>query len=411
MKILVYSHDTFGLGNIRRMLTICVHLHASIPNISILIMSGSPMLHSFRVLEGIDYIKLPCLKRNEDGELGVRFLDLELPDIVRLRRELILATTVSFRPDVVLVDKKPSGLACELEPSLRFLKCNLPQTLIMLVLRDILDSPDKTIETWIQQGSYNTVHWYYDNVLVLGLPEIFDVRKEYRFPKSLSAKVRFCGYISREAPSQSRADLRRQLLVQPHENLVMVTTGGGEDGYHLLSTYLAAAKQFAPDQAVKSLVVTGPELSPARAQALKDAALGCPDAQILTFTDDMMSYLNAADVVVSMGGYNTICEVLTLRKRAIVVPRVTPVDEQRIRAERMAERSLFRTILPDSLMPRVLAEAVAEEIDAVRAGREVRGHIDLGALPRITQLLTRVAQRRVEAAASREVAAAAASGV
>jgi len=64
---MVYSHDTFGLGNIRRMLAICSHLHASIPDLSILIVSGSPMLQSFRVAQGIDYIKLPCLKRTEGG--------------------------------------------------------------------------------------------------------------------------------------------------------------------------------------------------------------------------------------------------------------------------------------------------------------------------------------------------------
>ena len=84
MRLLVYSHDTFGLGNIRRMLAICEHLHETIADISILILTGSPMLHSFRVTKGIDYIKLPCLKRSEAGDLGVRFLDLESDEDVRL---------------------------------------------------------------------------------------------------------------------------------------------------------------------------------------------------------------------------------------------------------------------------------------------------------------------------------------
>ena len=141
MRVMIYSHDTFGLGNIRRMLAICTHLRASIADLSVLIVSGSPMLQSFRVMEGIDYIKLPCLKRSESGDLGVRFLDLEVEQIVRLRRELILSTVVTFQPDVVLVDKKPDGLAGEMEPSLRYIKCNLPQTRILLVLRDILDAP------------------------------------------------------------------------------------------------------------------------------------------------------------------------------------------------------------------------------------------------------------------------------
>src|SRR5271157_2106252 len=99
MRLMVYSHDTFGLGNIRRMLAICNHLHKTIKDLSILIVSGSPMLQSFRVAPGIDYIKLPCLKRSETGELGVRFLPMEADEIIRLRRELLLSTVISFQPD------------------------------------------------------------------------------------------------------------------------------------------------------------------------------------------------------------------------------------------------------------------------------------------------------------------------
>src|SRR6266478_8167778 len=155
LRLMVYSHDSFGLGNIRRMLAICEHLHASIHGVSILIVSGSPMLHSFRVSPGIDYIKLPCLRRADDGDLGVRFLDLELSEVVRLRRELILSTVQSFQPDVVLVDKMPDGLAGELEPSLRHLQCKLPGSKVLLVLRDILDSSRKTTHIWKQRRYYD----------------------------------------------------------------------------------------------------------------------------------------------------------------------------------------------------------------------------------------------------------------
>jgi predicted glycosyltransferase len=136
----VYSHDTFGLGNIRRMLAICDHLCGAIPGVSILIVSGSPMLHSFRSVEGTDYIKLPCLRRTEEGELGVRFLPMGLAEVAGLRRQLILSTVQSFRPDVLAVDKMPNGLAGELEPTLAYLMRDLPETRILLVLRDILDS-------------------------------------------------------------------------------------------------------------------------------------------------------------------------------------------------------------------------------------------------------------------------------
>jgi len=219
MRLMVYSHDTFGLGNIRRMLAICTHMHASIPDLSILIVSGSPMLQSFRVVQGIDYIKLPCLKRTELGELGVRFLDLDVAEIVRLRRELILSTVMSYRPDVVLVDKKPDGLAGELEPSLRHIKCSLPQTRIHLVLRDILDSSRVTVDAWTRRGYYNILRWFYDRVLVLGDQGIFDVCEEYQFPQDLREKVHHCGYVQRQLPGRSRSEIRQELGVEQEERL------------------------------------------------------------------------------------------------------------------------------------------------------------------------------------------------
>lgn len=388
MRLMVYSHDTFGLGNIRRMLAICTYLHASIPDLSVLIVSGSPMLQSFRVLEGIDYIKLPCLKRSEAGELGVRFLDLEVEQIVRLRRELILSTVVTFQPDIVLVDKKPDGLAGEMEPSLRYIKCNLPQTKILLVLRDILDTPASTISAWTRRGCYNTVQWYYDDVLVLGTRKIFDVCTEYRFPKALSEKVRFCGYVARENPARSREEMRQYLGVAQDEDLILVTTGGGEDGFHILSSSVEALSLISRQRRIQGVIVAGPELAPERAKQIRAATRSCTGLRVVDFVDDMMSYMNSADAVISMAGYNTICELLTLSKESILVPRVAPVEEQRIRAERMSQVPFFTTILPDALTPSLLANTIAKQLDAAKGGVQVAGSIDLYALPRISAMLT-----------------------
>jgi len=407
---MVYSHDTFGLGNIRRMLAICSHLHASIPDLSILIVSGSPMLQSFRVEPGIDYIKLPCLKRTELGELGVRFLDLDLSEIVRLRRELILSTVRSYRPDVLFVDKKPDGLAGELEPSLRHIKCSLSSTRIHLVLRDILDSSRVTIDDWTRHGYYNILRWYYDAVLVLGDQRIFDVCDEYQFPQDLRERVHHCGYVRRQLPRRSRFEVRRELGVGEKENLVLVTAGGGQDGYQLFSASLAATSLLAKRLPLKTLLVTGPELSTEQSQDLSRAQ--SENVQIIEFTEDPMSYMNAADVVISMAGYNTICELLTLAKRSIVVPRVKPVEEQKIRAERLGGLGAFRMILPGDLTPQTLGSALNDELQLAQNGVRVPARIDLGALPRITAILQKQASAAVRdygAAAVSEILAPAGS--
>ncbi len=408
MRLMVYSHDTFGLGNIRRMLAICKHVHSSIRDSSILIVSGSPMLQSFRVEPGIDYIKLPCLKRTELGDLGVRFLDLDVSEIVRLRRELILSTVMSYRPDVVLVDKKPDGLAGELEPSLRHIKCSLSQTRMYLVLRDILDSSSATVDDWTRRGYYDVVRWFYDGVLVLGDRSIFDVCEEYQFPPGLREKVHHCGYVQRQPPGRPRCEIRSELGVGDAESLVLVTAGGGEDGYEMFSASLAATSSLGQRLPLKTVLVTGPELDAERTQVICKAAQSRNDLRLIEFTDDLMSYMSAADVVISMAGYNTVCELLSLRKRAIVVPRVRPVEEQRIRAERLAGFGAFRIILPDELKPSILERAIEEDLQLAHSPVPVPACIDLGALPRIITILQSAAPRTVcnlESEAIREMLA------
>jgi predicted glycosyltransferase len=255
------------------------------------------------------------------------------------------------------------------------------------LLRDILDGPAQTVALWRQQQSYDVLKTYYDRVLVLGTRDVFDVCVEYQFPQALRSRVEFCGYIRREASSTTRDRVRREWDIGERETVALVTTGGGEDGYHLIRTYLLGLESFAPDERALSVIVTGPELSAARQGDIRSMAIRCPRVKIIEFTDDMMALLNAADVVVSMGGYNTVCELLTLRKRAVVVPRTRPVAEQSIRAERMSARGFFRTLDPAQLTPAALMREVSAQVQAHRTGADFEVDLDMDALPRIADFV------------------------
>jgi predicted glycosyltransferase len=353
------------------------------------------MLHSFRLVDGIDYVKLPCLRRDVGGAIGVKYLNLNLDSTVRLRRELILSTVTYLRPDIFLVDKKPGGVAGELEESLKALKTNLPDTAVVLLLRDILDDAAATIDQWRRQRTYELLQEYYHKILVAGLPELYDVREEYQFPASLRAKVHFCGYLRRHAGPETREKVRRRLRIAENDRLILVTTGGGEDGYNLIRTYLEGLAAGHAGSSWKTLIVTGPELAESHRREAGRLAERCPQARVIEFTDEMMNYMNAADVVVAMAGYNTICEILSLRKRAVIVPRVEPVKEQEIRAERMARLGLFKMIHPARLTPQLLIEAVRAEVEALRKCPHPTARIELDALPRISRLIGEMASQAV----------------
>ncbi len=383
MRLMIYSHDTFGLGNIRRMLAICKALRNFIPGLSILLISGSPMLHSFRLPAGLDYIKLPCLNRGERGELAVKYLGTQTDETLQLRSDLILAAAANYKPDLLLVDKKPNGVSGELAATLAYLKTSAPSTKLVLLLRDILDSPEVTIAEWQSRNYHQAIDLFYDQVLVVGMQSVFDVTKEYQFPLSTSAKVRFCGYIRKESGLKSREVIRQQLQVKPQEKLVLVTPGGGEDGYNLVKTYLGGLMHLSQAN-VKSLIVCGPEMPAQGKQNLYQAAQKYPHVQIGDFTDDLISYMDAADAIVAMGGYNTITEILSLGKRAVVVPRVQPVQEQWIRAFRLSQLGLLQTIHPDRLTSESLINTLLSELNN---SSNPLPRLDLDALPRIARYI------------------------
>ena len=366
-RILIYSHDTFGLGNIRRMLEVARHLVQSSPEVSVLVVTGSPMLHAFRIPPRIDYVKLPCLSRNTEGRYGARFLDLSLDATVRLRANLIRSTITDFAPDLILVDKKPFGVEDELSGALVALQSSDVKPKLVLLLRDILDSAEETTRVWRKNGCFEAIEAYYDEVLVVGSPEVFDLRREYQFPPFAAAKVTFCGYIARESGRVSRGQTRRDLGLEGNQPLVLVTPGGGEDGHSLIAASLAALAALPAAQRPRMHIVCGPEMGEAERGAVKRCAAALPQVSLQDFSDDMMSLMAAADVVVAMGGYNTVCELLTLRKRAVVVPRIKPGQEQSIRAQRMSALGLLRMVHPSRLTPATLLDAVQTELAAVAA--------------------------------------------
>jgi predicted glycosyltransferase len=264
-RILIYSHDTFGLGNIRRMLEIARHVVQARDDVSVLVITGSPMLHAFRIPAGIDYLKLPCLSRDVDGRYGSRSLPLSLAHTVRLRANLIRAAVEDFEPDLILVDKKPLGVEDELADALSAITRSGKRPRLVLLLRDILDDAETTRGIWRRKGYFDAIESCYDEVLVVGSPEVYDLRREIRFPARAAAQVRYCGYIAREAGRRSREEVRASLGVPADAPLLLLTPGGGGDGQSLVVTGLAALAAMPASARPRALVVCGPEMEIGRA--------------------------------------------------------------------------------------------------------------------------------------------------
>jgi len=367
------------------MLAITQHLLDTMPELSVLMISGSPMIHSFRLPEArFDYVKLPCLGRTLAGGYSVKRLGTRFDELVAVRSQIIRTTVAHFKPDVLLVDKKPRGIADELLPALEMIRADQRSPEVVLLLRDILDDPETTARIWRKNRYFESIDRYYRSILVMGSPDVFDLRKEYRFPAKTANKVVCCGYMRRPQPL---APARPAALFPGGKGArVLVTAGGGEDGFELLKQYMDGLSLGA-DRSFSSVVVTGPEMSAANRAVIQDIAKGLGHVRVEEFTRDLPAYMQAADLVVSMAGYNTIVELLSMNKRAVVVPRVKPVQEQWIRATRLDELGLLKCIDPAELTPERLLKAVSDEL----AGRKWRAHpatlIDFDGLTAVSRII------------------------
>lgn len=372
-RIVLYSHDTCGLGNIRRTLLLAETVRSEYPQASVLVVTGSPVIHAFRIPDGVDYVKLPTLDRTDADRYSPRFLHGG-SDIMALRRDILERTIVGFDADLIVVDKRPSGIDGELESTLEALSARTHRPRLVLGVRDILDEPARTRASWAKSHAMDTIARYYDEVWIYGERSIFDAVEQYGFSEDVAARTRFCGYLKRAVVQTPR---------QEGPPRVLVTTGGGEDGVAILRAYLNDLNALPRAVALQSAVVCGPELSMSARDALRREFGHLPDVELIDFEPDMTRRYAEADVVVAMAGYNTVCELLSCGKRAVLVPRAVPVREQLMRAQLLAARGYFRMLNPDQLRPGVLMQLVLDTLSA-----PVPAHaVDLEGLPRIRQRL------------------------
>lgn len=371
-SILLYAHDTYGLGHLRRNLNIADHLLRAHPGLQAVLMSGSSVTDRFALPAGLSVVQLPPvvkvgpeLYRPRDSRLDLR--------LVRRARSAIMADVARrLRPDVFLVDHAPQGMRGELLPVFASLRASSPKTRIVLGLRDVLDDAATVRRTWRADGVYNTLEAVFDRILVYGSPDILDLIEAYDLPAAVAAKVTYCGYLS----SVQAVDYDG-----PPANVVVGTAGGGGDGAEVLAATLTACRHMAQP----SLVVTGPLMDPHQRRALEAQAASDPLARALEFAPKLGAMVAGAGAVVTMGGYNTLCELVESGVPTVVVPRVHPRREQAIRAELFAARGLVQVVEPGPNLAARLEPALATALAVGR--RKNPPNLDLGGLSRLTGAL------------------------
>ncbi len=359
-RIAIYSQDGWGLGHLRRNTLIGQQLLEAAGDSNILLVADSPVAPFFKLRHGMDFIKLPSIRKVAPGQWEPTHLRIENAELRELRAELLRNVLRSYRPDLVLVDHMPVGAKGELTPALKLLKQERPECSVVLGLRDILDGQEVIVRVWQTEGAYDALRQYYNRVLIYGSSQIFDAGRAYSLPAPPRG-IHYCGYVVNSGPVQPASKIRQALQLQG-QRLVFVSAGGGADGQLLMRTYVQAVRILGSRVDFATLIAVGVNAPPEIHLELEAEARGLP-VRIVPYVDDSPSYIAAADLVVCMAGYNTLSEVLYLKKKALVVPRSGPSAEQRTRARLFAQRRLIDVLDPADLSPEKLAQRLVEDLE------------------------------------------------
>jgi predicted glycosyltransferase len=368
VRIALYSHDAQGLGHLRRNLAIAGAVAPAAE--SVLLVTGLREAAVFDAPPGVDVLTLPGWAKDAGGGYRPRSLGTSAGHLATLRTATLHAALEAYAPDVLVVDKHPLGLGGELIPALRALR--ELGTRCVLGLRDVLDRPDVARAEWRAAGAGEAVREHFDDVLVYGDPAVYDVVRECRLGEDVERRARFTGYLAAGRP----LDRAVPAADGPY---VLGLVGAGQDGVALADAFARA-----PMPAGRTgVLVTGPHMPAADRVRLRRAA--GPRVEVLDFVPGAGSLVRGADAVVSMGGYNTVCELLAAGRPALLVPRVAPREEQLIRGRVLARRGVLDLLHPAAATPRAVGTWLAE---GVRALPRPRGLIDLNGLDRLPALLT-----------------------
>lgn len=363
-RVALYSHDSTGLGHVRRNLLIAGEL--SRQGHDVLLVSGSPEATAMTRPPNTDLITLPALSKSTSGRYQARHLNMELDELLAMRRRLLTSALLGFGPDLLVTDRHARGFLGELEPVLD----RLPTTRKVLGLRDVLDAPDRIRDEWRSRRTDQALAGWYDEIWHYGDARLFEPLRAASI--SVPVPLVSTGYLVADRPPHPIAD---RPMGSPGP-FVLCMVGGGSDGERLASAVLDAALP----EGLQLLVVTGPQMPRTARDRLAGRAAKRGEVTLVDYLHDPAPLLRAARGVIVMGGYNTVCEVLGSETPALVVPRDHPRVEQTIRAEALRGIGSFEVVAPARATGASIGGWLAA---AVREPRRRRTEVDLDGLRRL----------------------------
>ncbi len=356
MRIIHYTQHVLGMGHLFRSLEIDralekheVHLVTGGPRVPVPIPSHV-VHHEQRPLQ-MD-ARFSTLFSPETGS--------SLDAIFAHRGRMLEDLMQRVRPDIFLMELFPFGrkkFGRELLPILQGIrKGRYGPVHTVCSLRDILvEKPD---QARYEQRVVERINTFVDRILVHADPSLIRLETTFSRVADLIAPLQYTGYVTPRPEPGAGKHLRADLGISPEERLIVVSAGSGAVGFSLLHAVVLASVLLARTRPHALHLFSGPQLQAPAYDALAAAARGSGHIHLSRFTGAFPHYLDAADLSISMAGYNTVMNLLAARTFGLVLP-FAQNREQNLRAARLEARGTLSRLFPEDLTPETLAEKMA----------------------------------------------------
>jgi predicted glycosyltransferase len=364
MKIVLYCQNLVGVGHYLRSLEICQALKGH----EVFFVTGGPPI-DMSPPNHVREVRLPGLTM----DFGFKNListdtNLSVDQVKKVRQRSLIDLFKKEAPVVFIVELFPFGRSAfnfELEPVFKGVRNgDFSTSHVVCSLRDIL--VEKRDPVAYEQRVVGVLNSYFDALLVHSDPSLIKLQETFSRVDDITVPIVYTGFITPKPSPDARSRLRRELGLQDNDKLVVASSGGGKVGFRLLETVAHAFRLMEKEGPIHLIVFTGPFIKDEAFQRLQ--AFSIDRMQVFRFTPDFVSYLAAADLSVSMAGYNTCMNILATGVQAIVWPYARN-REQGLRADLLSRMEALTVIKENDLQPVRLAALM----DKALAGRSKPG--------------------------------------
>jgi predicted glycosyltransferase len=358
MNIIFYCQYVWGMGHFIRSL----EFTRALSDHEVTLIAGGQRVE-VDLPEHVRLLRLPVLYMDEKfTRLIPGIPGQSVEQIQHERKKTIYSLMEHLQPDLFIVELYPFGRSIfgfELEPLLEDIRTGkFGAVKTVCSLRDIL--VEKKDPVAYEERVLQNLNRDFDALLIHSDENLLGLKETFSGEDKINIPVVYTGFVTQQADPAGGRNLRHDLNVSSEQKLIVASAGGGRSGYKLLASVLDACETLGDSLNFRLEAFAGPFMEQNEFDQL--AARSVPGIRIQRYTRRFLDYLYAADLSISLAGYNTCMNLLVTRVPALVLP-YSRQREQPMRVDKIKNLLALKILNDDDIRPARLSNHIIQMLN------------------------------------------------